>query len=1277
MRFSHRARQRVVTRTAYGIGGLLAASLFGVEAAQAAPVLTPRQAPTQTPQAPQTSPIQAAAPAPMVSGDISGRVTWDTDYIYFALQVDDIDVIGTNTTPLSKPQEDDSIAVYFQTGDSRPEAPNADTNAMLVSAASGFTFLQGDATTKVLVPRPLFTIKYAVTVQGTLNRRDDRDNGYTVELAIPLKALGLDGEKLQAGASIGINVLSRAREGQPAFSSFSPNVKTEADIENPSKWTKLVFANPDGSGAGNTGEGVLVAPRVNNKLPTAIPPLIDGVFKAGEWPAASRFAFAAPGNKPGGTGELNKAPTAAQSAANSKLAEQEAARDATAPPLPLGNGLTGLERLVFARYSLAYQGDRRKPMPQRGVLSETGHFLLRDEPATGAGPWFTSDRIGWHRAQLAEMRRSGVDVALTEIGGPNGPNDNSDEKALLVLVSALREMNKDQILAPQTALFIDTNALTKSGSKIDLATVEGRLVLYNAIRRWMLIVTPDLRTRVTFAPPAPGAATAAYPIFLSDGAIFTNLDNKEWEDDLRSRFAHEFGAQAFGATLLFAGGENFDGPGAASSLAATFPTNGSGAGTGTIKTFVVQPGFDKAESPLAARKDGLTYRNAWEAAIAAQPTWTILDSWNDFTRGTEVIASRQYGQRYQDETRIYTLQLGGLLKHDLRWLNQDAPRRIRPGDIVQTTLTVQNAGTTVLRPDEGIVLTYRWKQNGKVVAESPIRIPLAVTILPTQTTRLALGLGAVRMTSDGKLDALPPGDYTVEIDMATQSKDGKTVTNFVDDGDTPLTVPVTITPEVAEVVQFNSTSTSRLLQAGGSYATQIRVRWTGTQPLPIGSASVTYQFQSSDGNTTYSTKTIPIDNALNPGQWVTLNVPLQVVDNSGQPLPAANPENKANGAATGSYRLRWILTRTGAVETVPGEYVERVAVYPGDEEASFITPVKVPEKMNAGALVPITVTVINRGISDWPKGNFALGYHWYYPDGIEAQWASPLTINLDRAVKAGGTAKITVPVRAPDRDGEYVLALDVLKVPGTYLSTLPVSRPADLGLARVRVAGGRLTFVDLTKLFNVDAVATEALPGDGDFDGAGNTFPAESFPPDLYGLAAPTQVTAFPSKRDGPRGKPKRLKWEEIPAYPSSYYNEASPAARLVSFRYGSDYAGDKNAVRCEGQTIDVPRNGYVGIHIAAAATGGEARPMNLILKYKDGSTQTVKRAVGDWHTQPFPTGDPVALQVHRSRSKEGDKAAECLIRHAILPVTITKDLVSITLPKDEAIKIFAITLEK
>jgi hypothetical protein len=68
MRFSHRARQRVAARLAYGIGGLLTASLFGAEAAQAAAVPVRHQAPAQAPAA--------------ISSDVSGRVTWDENYIY-------------------------------------------------------------------------------------------------------------------------------------------------------------------------------------------------------------------------------------------------------------------------------------------------------------------------------------------------------------------------------------------------------------------------------------------------------------------------------------------------------------------------------------------------------------------------------------------------------------------------------------------------------------------------------------------------------------------------------------------------------------------------------------------------------------------------------------------------------------------------------------------------------------------------------------------------------------------------------------------------------------------------------------------------------------------------------------------------------------------------------------------------------------------------------------------------------------------------------------------
>ena len=76
----------------------------------------------------------------------------------------------------------------------------------------------------------------------------------------------------------------------------------------------------------------------------------------------------------------------------------------------------------------------------------------------------------------------------------------------------------------------------------------------------------------------------------------------------------------------------------------------------------------------------------------------------------------------------------------------------------------------------------------------------------------------------------------------------------------------------------------------------------------------------------------------------------------------------------------------------------------------------------------------------------------------------------------GESLRVKVPVRAPERDGEYVLAFDVSHGADDWLSTQPVSRGSRPYLAFVRVTGGRLTFVDLDKLFTLDAISGEDDP---------------------------------------------------------------------------------------------------------------------------------------------------------------------------------------------------------
>nr|CAA9218197.1 CBM9 [uncultured Armatimonadetes bacterium] len=1174
----------------------------------------------------------AAQPAAAESrpGQVTGRAAWDENFVYFAFQVEDPSLAGTNTTPLSRPQEDDSVAVYLQVGEARPGAPNANTHAMIVSAAGGFVFLTGKD--GALNPRTLFSIKYAVTLQGTLNRDGDRDQRYTVEMAIPWAAITPEGFKPEAGTTLGYNVVVRSRGG--ALTSLAEGVATEADVANPSKWTRLALG---ALAAVAPGGGVRLATRAGER-----PPLINGVLSADEWAEGGRYAFVSPERVPANIAppSVPTPPTTAQV----KL-----------PPLPVGQPL-GVERLLMARYVLGFQADPRRPTPFRGVRTREGRFLLTDQPANGAGPWFSADRPEWHARQLAEMRRVGIDVALTEVGGPDADVSFADEKALLVLVSALRQLAVEGVPTPQVALYLDTRGLVPAGAaKPDLGGDAGRGLLYRAVRRWFQIVPPEFRARVQL--PARAGGLPAYPVFLSAASGLDGAGGGDWGEDLRRRFAADFGSDA---TILPVGGSDFS-PGTAG-IGAYVPLSKGGKGGGAVATFVVRPGYDDGAAPggrqgtLTPRRNGATYAESWEAALAAKATWIIVDSWNDFQHGTELAASRQYGTRYADQTRIFALQFNGLQNRDIKWLAQNAPRRMRPGQVASVEVLLQNAGAATLRGADGTALSYRWLRGGKVVAEGPVRVPLASTLYPTQVGRVIVGLAAARPGEGAQLVPLEPGEYVARIDMTQIGEDKKPVW-FGENGDTPLEIPVTIAADAPEDVSFQATTTLPLMQTGETYPVSVRLRWMGEETLSAEGARLTYQIFGRDAAEPLTSESVPIGQPLTPGQWVTVRVPLRLVDVGGSALAASFPE-----AQGGGLRLRWLLTRTQSTDPINGIYAERIALYPEDYEARVLPPAKVPESLDAGALVPMEITVVNRGTQKWSKDEMQVGYHWYFPDGVEAQWRSGVVTRIDREVEPGKSVKVSVPVRAPERDGAYVVAFDVTRGGDTWLSTLPVSRGGDLGLAYLRVTGGRLEFVDLEKLYDTDAVASENKPGDGNLDGKGATLPGESFPPDQFGVTA--SAGAFKRKNVPP------------PAYPSGYYADVSPTARLISFRYGPQTDGANNVVACKGQVVTVPRGRYTGLHLAVAATGGGDKPMPVVLRYKDNTTETVTRVAADWNRAPT-NKEALAVVAHRKRTRDGDVGAACAVRHVIIPVSVGKELVSVTLPQDPVVKVFAVTLER
>jgi hypothetical protein len=868
-----------------------------------------------------------------------------------------------------------------------------------------------------------------------------------------------------------------------------------------------------------------------------------------------------------------------------------------------------------------------------------------------------------------------------EVGGPGHETAVADDKALVVLTAALREMAFELQTAPQVALCLDTARLVSAGQpKPDLSTEAGQDILYAAIRRFFATVPPEFRARVQL--PLAAGGVPAYPVFLTDGQYLTGSPGGDWAEAIRRRFAAEFGAAAGGATVLFSGGANFDPE--RSGMATVAPLLTGGKGAGLVSSYVVQPGMDVPGGALVPRNATETYRASWEAALAAKPYWYIIDSWNDWSRGTEIADSREYGPRYLDLTRIYTVQIGGLPERGIRWLAHDAPRRMRPGQIVVMNVTVQNASRSIVGGPDGMGLTYRWFKDGQFVSEGPLRIRLDEPLAATQERRLNIGLAAIKLRPDGTVEPLPPGEYIAQIDMAypadPNNPDGRVI-YLADEGDVPLSVPVTITESLPEAVLFDGTTASPLMQAGGAYPVSVRVRWLGAETVAPGTAALTYQILSEDGAQVIGTGSTPITEPLIPGAGAVLRGLVNLSDPGGAPLPPAFPElPPGRGVPGGGFRLRWLLTRTDTTDTIPGEYRERIAVYGGDEEARILLPESLPENMDADSRTTIEVTVINRGPQKWPKGQYAVGYHWYFADGVEAQWRAAMTAIIDRDVASGEAIKVKVPVRAPEYDGPHILAFDVLKMPEAYLSARPVTRTGDIALAYVRIRGGRLNFVDLSKFYDVDAVASEEDRTDGDLDGAGGTFPAEAFPPDAFGLNAPRAPRVEkPADPNDPRSKPK-VTLQSPPAYPSGYWTDISSSARRIAFRYGSDADGQKNAVACAGQVIPIKGDGnarYGGLHVAAVATGGEDRQMTVTLNYKNKTSETVTVRVPDWNRPVELVGDAVAISARRKRTPEGDVSVSCALRHLVIPLDISRELVSVTLPNDPQIKVFAMTLDR
>lgn len=167
-----------------------------------------------------------------------------------------------------------------------------------------------------------------------------------------------------------------------------------------------------------------------------------------------------------------------------------------------------------------------------------------------------------------------------------------------------------------------------------------------------------------------------------------------------------------------------------------------------------------------------------------------------------------------------------------------------------------------------------------------------------------------------------------------------------------------------------------------------------------------------------------------------------------------------------------------------------------------------------------------------------------------------------------------------------------------------------------------------------DSIASAADDGDGNFDGQGWSYAAETLPPAGTTVLGETAYE-FPSGADG-----------------------------------------DDNTIPADGRTIDLPDLRSDRLHVLAAAANGSVDETATVT-YTDGSTETVSFAFSDW-AQAAGSGERVAVQApYRLRAGVGRDGPAVSIFSRADDLDPSRTAATLTLPDESRLKIFAVTLEQ
>jgi len=1082
--------------------------------------------------------------------------TWDDAYLYVAVKVDSPDVVATHTKPNEPIGSDDGVSVYIETTGNRPESVGPTCARMDVSAAGGARFLVGAADGK-FEPKTAFAFKFGATVQGTINNSDDIDMGYQIELAIPWQLM--NAEPPTNGSMLGFNIVIRRHTGD--FVSIAPKVKTEADLECPAKWSKLVLA-PFSFVVATTDVEKIVSAKYIVRAP-----LINGLISDKEWHASTSFVVDLP--MPAGTVYEAKFPA---------------------------------QKTVLATYALWTQPDK-----QPSILSQTASSLEQDHPIKNLGPWFGAASTQYHKDELSDAVAAGIDVMLVGYGG------SADDVGLAHLVAAVDELKSEGKPYPRIGLQLPPQVSQDS--------------VYALIKRFYSRVPVECRAAAQAGKPRNGRMGCVVSSY--------SLPPKTLEG-ASAQFEKDFGCPlVFVPTLsdLVSPTDSSKVPGTDSPRTETVS---AGCWTGPLTA-----GTTVLASALKLQADIPLYGKQWEQVASKNASWIVCDSWNVFGYGT-LCATREYGRKYIEATAANARHFKGALDYDAQFVRYNVPSVIPAKQFAMAEFEIRNAGNMPWKVTDGIAVGYRWYRGGRFYGESKVRRPLERDVGPGETITVQVGIATVNAAGT----AMPDGPCEARIELIRMS-DGKWFTSL---GDQPLVVPITVGQVPEWAASWITGHAPAMIAAGQDYGVKIRARNDGSQVWPKGICKLGCALAKVDGGTG-AVEPVPIKpisaflgKDCKPGEIGEFAIDLNLTGPDKKPVPAWKPGDSWTYQLTFDIHngQKWLS------ELGTPQLKQSIAVFENDYGARVVD-CGLDSKLNAGQTVDTKVVVKNVGRQMWDKKRVKLGYHWYHLDGSEMLWdgaTTPIPSNVMPGLPLVMTAKVTTP----KYDGQYVLVWDML-VDGVWQSTQPLTRGGCTLPVFVEVSGGKLSFADLSALYDTCASSPDTDPSVGDFDGKGSSFPAEFIPPDA------------------------NVSGEASRVYPTGYQIDlaAQPDGR-ISFYYPGKASGAKSAIACDAQRVPIDQGQYRALHILGASSDGDASG-DITLNYSAGD-QTAKLQMSDWTTKP-KFGEKIGIQSGFRLTKDGIQLTPGRLFHYTIPLDPAKTLTSVTLPKNGKMKVVAVTLER